>query len=302
MADRDVALARIARSQAGVFHRRQAQTLGYSDAEVSRRLRAGAWARSGVPLVYRLASWPPSFEASCWAALLWGGPGAALSHATAAALWGLERYERQGQPHVTVPPGRRGSVPGAITHRRIVGRAASRVIEGLRVTDPERTLLDEAWRRDVRDDVVEDAVESALRLGLTTVERLWAAAASREPGSRRLRRVLERRGGQRRPRGSALEGAFVRLMREAGLPQPVGQFEVRVANERFFVDFAFPALRVAIELDGMAKLRTTDGAAHFLRRQTLLAAAGWRLLRFTWDDVQHRPAWVVACLRAAVAA
>jgi very-short-patch-repair endonuclease len=35
-------------------------------------------------------------------------------------------------------------------------------------------------------------------------------------------------------------------------------------------------------------------------RQNQLLLAGWTVLRFTWYDVLHRPAWVVAQVREAL--
>jgi hypothetical protein len=89
-------------------------------------------------------------EGRLWAALLAAGPGAALSHRTAAALWDL-RATTRSRIEVTVErTGRRGD-RGLQIHR-VRSLIAEDVTEhtGLRVTTVARTLLDLA-------DVVDDA-------------------------------------------------------------------------------------------------------------------------------------------------
>jgi hypothetical protein len=68
------------------------------------------------------------------------------------------------------------------------------------------------------------------------------------------------------------------------------------------VDFAYPELRVAIELDGLAKRTSRQAVDRELARQNAMVLDGWRVLRFTWSDVTERPGRVVDCVLRAVAA
>ncbi|MGH9224336.1 MAG: endonuclease domain-containing protein [Acidimicrobiales bacterium] len=81
----------------------------------------------------------------------------------------------------------------------------------------------------------------------------------------------------------------------------VRQFEVVLGGQRYFVDLAYPARRLAIELDGV----TAHGGNRFQTdrtRQNAPVLAGWTVLRFTWADVTERPDRVVAAIRLALAA
>ncbi len=68
------------------------------------------------------------------------------------------------------------------------------------------------------------------------------------------------------------------------------------------IDLAFPASRLAVEVDGWA---WHVDAARFRadrRKGNAITRAGWDLLRFTWHDLTHRPDYVVAEIRAALLA
>jgi very-short-patch-repair endonuclease len=98
-----------------------------------------------------------------------------------------------------------------------------------------------------------------------------------------------------RPDG-LLEPRFARLVRRFGLPEPV--FQHPVGSYR--VDFAWPAVLLAAEVDGYA---AHGGRHQFQRdrdRQNALVAQGWTVLRFTWADVVRRPAGVARTLAAAL--
>jgi very-short-patch-repair endonuclease len=94
---------------------------------------------------------------------------------------------------------------------------------------------------------------------------------------------------------------FLQLLRAAGLAQPVRQYEVRVGDERYFLDFAFPERRLCVELDG-EEAHTGAAFQRDRSRQNALVLLGWTVLRFTWADVTERPGQIVALLTQALAA
>ncbi|GAA0316846.1 DUF559 domain-containing protein [Actinoallomurus spadix] len=99
--------------------------------------------------------------------------------------------------------------------------------------------------------------------------------------------------------GSVLESALRMLLIEHEMRPPRTQYEMRAVSGRHLarVDFAWPELRVIVEADGFAYHR--DRRA-YLRDRTLGNActlAGWRLLRFSWEDVFRHPAYVVRSAR-----
>ena len=297
MAEVDRILEEVAAAQHGVFSHAQAIAAGASRAGIYRRVETGAWERLPTPRTFRLARYASSWQQQIWAAVLWGGERSAISHRAAAALYGLDGCD-PGPVELTVDAGASCRARGLRVHQSQWHCVETRTVGGLRVTAPERTLVDLA--RTVSLDFLDDVLESALRLGLTTPERLRSRLGSR-PGSAALREILARRGAGR-PRGSRLEGRFLRVLRDAGLPRPTRQHEVRIGSARYFIDFAYPELRVAIELDGLAKRTSRRAVDRELARQNAMVLDGWTVLRFTWSDVTERPDRVVDGVLRAVAA
>ena len=142
------------------------------------------------------------------------------------------------------------------------------------------------------------AAEDAIFRGLTTYERLVEMAArSGRHGSSALRRLLEERGA-RAATESILEDMMVRLLRRAGIDDYERQYWV----EGVRLDFARPATKLGIEVNGMAFHTGADDLQRNCRKLNRLLAVGWRVLQFTWADVRYRPDDVVAELTLAEAA
>jgi very-short-patch-repair endonuclease len=215
-----------------------------------------------------------------------------LSHRAAARLWGLVD---DTSIEVTVEPPRHPRLRGVVVHRS-ADLAAHHVTrrDGIAVTTPMRTLVDLGA---VARWAVPDALELALvnRLcSLAAVERALHDVARRgRAGAGVLRAVLDERAlGAARPDG-LLEPRMARLLAEHGLPQPSFQHEVRVGRRLLArVDFAYPEVRVALEVDGFEAHGTPAAMRRDFERQNALVAAGWTVLRFTWWDVVRRPEWV----------
>lgn len=93
------------------------------------------------------------------------------------------------------------------------------------------------------------------------------------------------------------ERVVIRLMRAAGI---TGWVRGYWFGERE-LDFAFPELRVAVEVDGWAWHVDVERFRHDRRKQNTLELAGWTVLRFTWHDLIERPEQVVAEIKAALA-
>ena len=63
------------------------------------------------------------------------------------------------------------------------------------------------------------------------------------------------------------------------------------------VDFCFEGARLVVEVDGA---RWHRAARRDQDRDNQLAAAGWRVLRFSWHEVVREPDEVLRTLRAAL--
>jgi len=195
-------------------------------------------------------------------------------------LHGLEGVAFDGL-HVTVPPTASTSRPGV--QRRDLPAERVVVVAGIRCTDALQTLIDLAVVLD--DTRWEQALESALRRRMVTVAEV-SAAAQRQRGARRVRRVLAQRPAGAAPTESFLETLMVQLVRTIpGLPPPERQHCVWDAHGRFVarVDLAWPELGLFVELDGQ---HHKDQPVYDARRETaVVAATGWLCGRFTWHEV-----------------
>ena len=231
--------------------------------------------------VYALGHTALRAEGHRLAAVLACGPGAVLSHRTAAAHWGLLTTD-QTRIDVTAPRGRHGA-PGIRLHRtRSLDAKDTTSHQGIPTTTVHRTLLDVAAM--ARDGELERAVAQAERLRMYDHSAIQAtiARANGHRGVGLLRRVTSRTPKWTR---NEWEAAFLKLLREAGMPEPH-------TNEPFHApgygrcepDYHWPQHRVIVELDGF-ETHGTGAAFHADRaKDAALTAHGHRVLRFTRDD------------------
>jgi restriction endonuclease-like protein len=203
------------------------------------------------------------------AAVLACGEGAALSHFSAAVVWGL--LEASGQEvHVTAP--RRRRVKGIVVHEApLDGERVRRA--GIVVTTPARTLVDLADVAARR--TLERAIDEADYLDLD-----WSGAAPRHgrSGSGLLASVLAvHTPGSTRTR-SELEELFLAFCEDRGFPRP----EVNVCIEGYECDFVWREPRLIVETDGAAAHGTHRARERDRVRDAVLQVEGWRVIRVTW--------------------
>ena len=103
--------------------------------------------------------------------------------------------------------------------------------------------------------------------------------------------------------GSVLESLLRVLLHVHGIRPPSSQLVVRTRRGVRIgrVDFAWPDLRLVVEADGFAFHADRGAYRADRRRSNALVLAGWRVLRFTWEDVVQHPERVVESVRAALA-
>ena len=292
------ALEVAALGQHGLFTAKQALELGVSASALHRRSTNGVWERV-EPGVYRVAPYEPGWVQQLHAACLSAESGLVASHRAAACLWRLDGVV-PGLVELSAPR-ECGYRRHTVHHVRDLAAVDMAAIDGIPTTTLARTLVD--LGAVVDDDVLERAVESAFRQGLSQARLRWrleALGGRGRPGPAALRRVLDRRLAGTAATESELETRFLQLIRSSELPPPIRQFVVQ-HDGRFVarLDFAYPDRRLAIELDGYA---THAERATFDRdrtRQNQLVLMGWTVLRFTWADVTERPEAVVASVQEA---
>jgi len=294
-------LTRLIHSQRGVVSDKQLTALGMPVRSISRRVAAGELERI-LPRAYVVPTVPPCWEQRVIAALLWAGDDAAASHLTAAALLGLTE-RKPGVIEVSTTRKSRSPAPWLrVHHCESWARGERRRTRGLWVTTPEHTLLQ--LGATISTNALEEALECAIRSGLTTFERVHAHLhRNSRPGRRgckSLRMLLETRG-RRAATESAFETKLAALLRKARLPLSELQYEVSHQG-RFVgrVDFAYPEAKVAIEADGWAHHFGRQAWQRDSRRGNDLLTAGWKVLRFTYEDLEQRPDEVVTKIREAL--
>jgi Transcriptional regulator, AbiEi antitoxin/Protein of unknown function (DUF559) len=294
---RDVEIGRLAERQHGVVSLAQLQLAGLSARAVRDRVAAGRLIRIHRG-VYAVGHARLTQHGRWMAAVLAYGPGAVLSHRSAAALHGL-RPDNRSKIDITVPSVSGKARPGIDVHRSATLAAADVTeVDGIPCTSVARTLLDLAEAVDERG--VEKAVDRAEVLGVfdrRAVEDVLSRAVGRR-GARVVRAVL---AGYEGPTltDQELEERFFALCREAGMRRP----EVNVwigldGGIAYKVDFLWRAERLIVETDGWGSHRTRRAFEEDRRRDRRLRLAGWDVVRFTWRDVEREPDEVTETLRA----
>ena len=285
-------MAELARRQHGIVSTSQLRSLGLTWDDIAYRTRTGRL----HPIhrgVYAVGHRHLTETGLFVAALLAVGPGATLSHASAAALWGIRP---QGRGSIDVTVARRVKPRRGVRIHAVRALPPSDVTRhmGIPVTTPARTLLDLADVLPRR--ALARAVHEAEVQRLVTHEALW-----RQVEQTRGRRAATVLAGVLAegpaPTRSELEDRALALFREHGLPKP--RINVHVAGIE--IDFLFPFARVIVEVDGARYHDTPFARRNDADKQARLEAAGYRVIRLTWDQVTRRPAQTAARINRALA-
>jgi very-short-patch-repair endonuclease len=219
--------------------------------------------------------------------------GGLVSHQSAALLHGFEVLDQPELPHVTIPRGqhRRNTRLDCELHWSNDVPAANGITTKLRtVVDCIRVLPFDAGL------VVAD---SALRSGAIRPEEMLAAAAKvHGPGRGAARRVAEVADGRAE---SALESVLRSILIEAGVEGFVPQVVVRHGRFSARIDLADPLRRIALEADGFAHHGTRAALTRDCRRHSNLTLLGWRLIRYSWEDVMFDRDWILESVERAIA-
>jgi hypothetical protein len=263
--------------QHGVVTIAQLREAGLSDDAVLGRVRSGRLHRLHRG-VYSVGSPRPPLEGWWMAAVLACGEGAALSHRSAAALWGLlprAAAATDGRFDVSVPStaGRKSRCGIRLHRRRSLESRLTTKRNDIPVTNPAQTIAD-----------------------LRTV-----ASASEVRGAIRKAEVLGMRtelAPRAQPTRSDLEDLFLEFCERYEFPTP----EVnRMVAERE-VDFTWPELKVAVETDGYRFHRGAQAFENDHDRDLDLRAAGYDVVRLTWRQLIHKPNRCAAAVRDALRA
>jgi Transcriptional regulator, AbiEi antitoxin len=234
LTDPDRRLAELARGQHGVVSRRQLLELGFDRGTVTRRIEIGRLHRL-YRGVYAVGHTVIPRDGRFLAAVLACGDDAALSHRSAAELWGI-RPSAAARIDVTVPHTSGVRTSARIHVHRPRRRPETTTVDGIPVTTPGQTLADLATALPRRQ--LEKAVEMAEAL------RLDVRVPPGHPGAKRLAEAVAHDLGT--TTRSPLEDAFLELCDDHGIARPL----VNSVVEGYEVDFCWPELRLIVETDG----------------------------------------------------
>jgi hypothetical protein len=295
LSDPDRAIFAIAAQRYGVITYHQLRECGLERQAIMYRVARQRLVElySGV---YAVGHAQLRMEGKWLAAVDAGGSRAVLSHRDAGALWGLAPVSG-ARIHVTTPR-RSGREPAPPVRLHRVGTLRDDEVTRHReipVTTVARTLLDLAPSTSSR--ALEDLVAQADRLQVFDLSAVRRAidAHRRQPGRRKLGMVLDRlQGVGAADLRSRAERAFLELCDANGLPSPVAN--VRIAG--FLVDFHWPGTDLVVETDGFT-YHSMPGAFEADRdRDQVLMLAGYRVVRFTPNQLVRQRSRSAARLRA----
>jgi very-short-patch-repair endonuclease len=292
--DTDRVIAALAARQWGVVARGQLLDAGLSPTVIRDRARGGRLLRLHRG-VYAVGHARLRREGHWLAAVLAVGPGATLSHRDAAGLHGL-RPADHARIDVSATGRPRPTERIAVHRTRSLDAEDLTTVRGIPVTTVARTLLDLAGT--VPADHLAKAIKEADRRNVFDLRAIQAATARTRGRTGRGHRALREAIREHTALGlsaseSALEDAFHRLVRHAGLSRPAMNAYVEGCR----VDAVWRTQRIAVELDGWAWHHDRYAFERDRERDAMLAAAGWRVVRFTYRQIVDRPDRTIQTLR-----
>jgi very-short-patch-repair endonuclease len=280
---------RLAERQWGVLARWQLLELGLTPAAITRWIGSARLHRI-YPGVYSVGHRIIPLEGRLIAAILYAGPGAALSHATAAYWWGLLPY----LPEIidVTSPHQRRSLHGIRVHR---AQRIERVMRnGLPVTPVARTLRDFAAIAPLGQ--VRKVVAKADFKHLLDLDAIDQVIGVGRPGSAKLNRALSLHRPEYAQTRSDLEALFLDLCRRHRLAFP----RVNVKVGPYTVDALWGEEQLVVELDGGDNHSSYAQMQADRERELYLRRAGYAVRRYSWRQVTRERSAVAADVRHAL--
>lgn len=297
--ERDHILRALAKRQHGVVGRQQLRGRGGHRQALSRRLSSPDW-EAVTPRVLKLAGMPETDEQRAMAAVLDAGEEAVISHGSAAALWGLPGFDL-GRVQVSRPRSGtdRPTVLAVLHHPRMLPPHHRTVLCHIPVTTLVRTVFDLAGTE--HPGRAERALHAAVKRGLS-----WAAIESHleevaergRTGVALIRELLADHFGKPALE-SGLEARFLRILRNAGLPEPRRQVDVGGDAWVGRVDFLYEDIHLVVEVNGAWHHSGALEVQRDQHRTARLVAAGYTVLPVPEHLLVSAPHEVVRLVREA---
>lgn len=282
-------VGQLADRQAGRVSVAQLGALGIESWLIARWVEGG-YLHQVLPRVYAVGHRAPSVNADLTAAVLYAGPGAMLSHAT--ALWWRGLIDHQPWPIQVSTPRRCQSLRGVKVHGR---RTCEREWhKGLPTTTIEQALLDFAAVAPL--DRIRFALANADHGKVLDVAALQVIAGNGRAGSTKLATALKRHEPKLAKTRSPLERLFLPLCEKYGVPLP-DDVNVRVAG--VLVDAVWWKQKLVVELDGKGNHSSWAQIQRDRSNELTLRGAGFDVLRYGTLQLEDEPKLVEDDLRRA---
>jgi very-short-patch-repair endonuclease len=264
----------------------QLKALGVSDATIARWLEQGYLHRR-LPRVYAVGHLATSTETDLAEALFYAGPGAMLSHSTAAWWLGLLDYQPR-KIQVSTPRKCRSLDRITVHARRTCDRiwhnclpttTLPEIFLDLAATESLRALRRALAKADYANNLDVRAIEAGIRPG--------------RPGGATLRKALADHQPALALTKSRLEIRFFEICEKAKFQPPeVNQY---LAGEE--IDAMWREQRIAVELDGHRNHHTRAQLRSDRRKELAVRTAGFTPVRYSEDQLEHQTKEVIADLR-----
>lgn len=292
-------LDELARTQFGLVSRAQAIGKGLAPGAIRWRLDRKEWEHFGRN-VYRFRATTETWSQYAMGALLFAGPASALSHHTAAFLFGLDGFssKKKEPPKIidlVTPIGAKIERNGVRHHRSHDVPVPVEIVRGLRCTTLARTLVD--LSRVLGPRSMDIALDSARRLRPTLAEELRTYVATISARRRGLPELMQLLDSRESSLDSPLEVDALREILARGLPRPTSGYSVYDKGRYVMkIDLAWKDQLVALHLDGYQHHQQREQFERDAAQRTALAGIGWKNVIVTSRSLRG-PAWSDALKR-----
>jgi len=287
---RDAAAWRHAQIHHWVVTRAELTALGFSRGQVRRRVRMGRlWPR--YQDVFAVGRRDLTQDGEWYAAVLACGDDAALSWISGGVFWGVLERAAPRRHDVSIPRASGARLLDTVRTHRAPGLREEDIEthRHIRVTSLTRTLFDLAAIESPRG--LKAALRQAQRrhrFELGDLRNYLEGQPRKDHRRVRLLRVVDAHVAGSEWTQSEREAVFHDLCAEHGIALPTSQKRIGA----YRADFAWPALRLVVEIDDRESHEGSIAFADDRVRDRAMKAAGYETIRFTVAELLTQPEMV----------
>lgn len=287
----DERLTAFAEAHHGLFRTTDAEQYEIEARELSSLHRAKRIERVG-PLTYRMPGSPPSPHQTLLAAVWVAGDDAVAGGWSAAWLHDVHGPPPRQPEVVRLGNRSRKAAIGRLRQTTYLPAHHRWEVDGIPVLSPARMILELLNRLDAREGrrLIDRAERRRLARTPELRKVLAEAGARGRAGTAALRAILLERDDEYTPTDSELEDLCLAVLEAAGFPIPVRQLLVGGSTAPIGrIDLAYLALFILIECDSKRWHDSWEMTMSDHRRDALLRAARWLIIRTNWWQLTYEP-------------